>query len=140
MQIHRHAWLLECESVFEEFPEKRVIPEPFMSPAKGDDESIGGCESLQNRLTVGPPGQHGGQRTTDPLQQARLEQEVPIRDRKPVQNLTDQIVRHRSLIARESLDARGEIVGIEEHGGQPNRRRPALGPAVEHVELPGRTD
>ena len=90
---------------------------------------------LQDPLPAGPSGQQVGQLAVDPGQDGGPEQQLPRLFRLPLEDLGHQVLGDRALAAAE-LGREAFRIGVpgQRQRGQPQSRRPALGPAVQQVQ------
>ena len=113
--------------------EHLVVAEPGPCRVQRDRERVRGLQVLQHLLGALVPGQQGSQLPVHPLQDGGAQQQPPHRLALPVQHLSQQVLRHRPLAAGE---LRREPLRIRVPGrcqrGQPESRRPPLGPLMQH--------
>ena len=116
----------------QEVGEEVVVAEPRPLGVERDDERVRLLEREQDPLGAGAPEQGVGQRTVDPLEDRRAQQQPPHLFGLALEHLGQQVVGDGSLAAGELGD---EPLGVgmagERQRGQPQPRRPALGAGVQ---------
>ena len=116
----------------QEVGEQLVIAEPGPPRIQRDDERVGLLELLQDPLAARTSGQQVGQFAVHPVQHRGPQQQPPDRLGLPLQHLGQQVLRDRALAAgelgRETVRLR---MPGQRQRGQPQPRRPALGPVIQ---------
>ena len=124
---------LRRSSRTQEIREERVVAEPRPLRVDRDDERVRILQLEERPLGPARSGEAVGERAADPLQDRGAEQELPDRFGLALEDLGEQVVRHRPLAAGELGDEPlGVRVTRERHRGQPQARGPSLGPCQEH--------
>ena len=115
--------------------EQPVVAEPGPPRIQRGHERAGLLQLLQHPLPARAPGQQVGQLAVDPVQHRGPQQQPPDRLALPLQHLGQQVLRHRALAAGElgREPVRIRVPGQRQRG-QPQPRRPALGPLMQQPQ------
>ena len=113
--------------------EQRVVAEPRSLRVDRNDERVRVLQLEERPLRAARSGEAIGERAADPLQDRGAEQELLDPFGLSLEDLGQQVVRHRPLAAGELGDEPlGVRVTRERHRGEPQARDPPLGPCQEH--------
>jgi hypothetical protein len=125
--------------------EQVVVAEPRPPGVQRDHERVRGLQVRQHSLPAAIAGQQVGQLAVDPVHDRGAQQQPPHRLALTFQHLGQQILRHRPL-GPGKLGRQPPRIGVpgQRQRGQPQPRRPALGPLHQRRHLgqvhPGRLE
>ena len=136
VQLRLDPGVLQPQARAQELREQAVVAEPALVAVERGDEHPRALELLQYAGAVVAAGQRVRELAAQPLRHARAQEELAPRRRLQGEDLVGQVVGHRAVVAGE-LGDEGVRVILAGQGqpGQPQPRRPALGPLHEALEL-----
>jgi hypothetical protein len=116
--------------------EEMVVAVPPTAVVERDQEEISALESLEHGLAAVLTGDGVAQRTREPAQDGRLQQEAAHLFRLTLEDLLDQVVHDEAVVPGEARDeARHVVAPLHRQRGQLQRRDPALGTSLQRGDL-----
>ena len=123
----------------QEIGEQAVVAPGRRVAGHGREEQVGRGQLVEDGGAVDARVQGLADRGVELAQDAGAQQKVADLARLVREHVLGQVVGHRAVRAREALDEAGfEAVPLQRHRGQPDRRHPALGLAVQLRQHVGR--
>ena len=122
--------------VAEELKQQPVIAVPDLGPDVAGNQEVRRRELGEHFAAVAPAGQRVGELGTDRVRHRGPEQELAQAVGLPVENLVQQVVGDRPIVAGETAQKSGPI-GLrgERERGEANSCRPALGALAERLDV-----
>ena len=120
----------------EELQQEPVIAVPDLGPDVAGNEEVRRRELGQHPAAVPPAGQRVGQLGADRVRHRRPEQELAQAVGLPVENLVQQVVGNRPIVAGETAQKAGAIrLRGERERGETNPCGPALGAITQRLDV-----
>jgi len=96
--------VLVAQAGAEDVAEEVVIPEPLTPLVESDEEQVCSLEALERRLGVGSTRDGSAQRSGQPGEDRRVEEEPPDVGGLTVEDLVDEVVDDEPVVAGEFVD------------------------------------
>ena len=120
----------------EDLGEERVIAVPASLVVERDDQEVRALELLEPRLAVGLAGDGLAQRTAQAVEDRGAQEELLGLARQAGEDLLDDVVEDVAVARPEPPHQVGVVrPAAQRDRGQPQRRRPPLGPVGELLDL-----
>jgi hypothetical protein len=118
VQFGHRGGALQRQTMRQDIPQQGVVAEPEWFRAEPDDEIVVVLQLFEHALRVVLCGDRVGEVGTDPLTDARLEQELPLPRRAAGQDLVGQVVIDAADVTGEVGDRSPTVAAGEEAGSQ----------------------
>ena len=104
--------LLGVQACSQDVGEQMVVPVPGALVVEGNEEEVVAVEVLQRPGAVGAPGDGISEGAGKPVQNGRVQQEVPDGSRLTGEDLVGEVVDDGSVAAGEGVDEAGDGTSV----------------------------